>query len=233
MNDDLYQLDLLDTNYFPWLKEKSKILIQLLEGKKILEVGCGNGNLLRLIPQTNKELFGSDFSEDYLKKAKAKNPKIKFFKGDLTDQTFWTQYNNSFDTVICSEVIEHLEKDTTALDIIFSILKPDGVLIITVPAFNFLYSDFDKKVGHYRRYSKTSLTKIAKDSGFKIEKIRYWNFLGMFGWFFLFKLLKKDIKAVSNSFFSTILSYWIKIESKISLPVGQTVILKARKPCLI
>jgi len=55
----------------------------------------------------------------------------------------------------------------------------------------------------------------------------------MFGWFFLFKLLKKDIKAVSNSFFSTILSYWIKIESKISLPVGQTVILKARKPCLI
>ncbi len=229
MDEDLYQLDSLDTDYFPWLKEKSKILIQLVEGKKILEVGCGNGNLIKLFSQANKDLSGSDFSEDYLKKAKIKNPGIIFFRGDLTDQNFWKQYENSFDTVICSEVLEHLEHDKTALDIIFSILKPNGVVVITVPALAFLYSNFDTKVGHYRRYSKTSLTKIVKKSGFTVETSRYWNFLGMFGWFFLFKILKKDIKSVSNSFFSNVLGNWLKIESRISFPLGQTLVLKARK----
>ena len=73
MDDDLYQLDSLDSVYHPWLKEKLKILIQLVEGKKILEVGCGNGNLIKFFSKTNMDLSGSDFSEDYLKKAKIKN----------------------------------------------------------------------------------------------------------------------------------------------------------------
>ena len=229
MEDDIFQLDSLDADYFPWLKEKSKLIITLLEGEKILDVGCGNGNLIKLLSLTNKELVGSDFSETYLKKAKIKNPKITFFKGDLTDQSFWKKYENSFDTVICSEVIEHLKNDQNALEIIFSILKSNGTLIVTVPALNFLYSNFDKQIGHYRRYSKSTLSQIVKKSGFKIEKIRYWNFLGMFGWLFLFKFLKKDIRSVSNSFLSSTLGNWLKLEAKISMPLGQTIILKARK----
>lgn len=229
MDDDLYQLDILEKDYLPILQEKCNLLLKMLTGRKILEIGCGTGNLINLLSSKKFEFTGSDYSNDYLIYAKQKNPHIDFFQGDLTEPKSWKQYKNLFDSVICSEVLEHIEDDLTALKIAYSILKPDGTLIITVPAMNFLYSEFDKKIGHYRRYSKKSILKVVNEAGFVIKKARYWNFLGMFGWFFLFRLLKQDIKKTSNPMLGTILGNWLKIESKITFPIGQTIIIHAKK----
>jgi len=229
-SEDIFALDILEKDYLPVLRQKASMLILMLEGKKILEVGCGTGNLLGLLSSYDYDLSGTDYSDDYLNKARKKHSAITFFKGDLTNTASWEEHRNSYDSVICSEVLEHLKDDFTALEIIMSLLKPNGILIITVPALDLLYSEFDKKIGHYRRYSMKSICDVVIKAGFVLEKTRHWNFLGMFGWFILFKLLKQDIQKTSSPALGSILGKWLGLESKITFPIGQTILVKARKP---
>jgi len=222
--------EIFEESFYPFLKEKSFLISTMLEGKKLLEVGCGTGDLLQFFQSGNFEVMGSDYSNVYLNKARELHPQIKFFKADLLDNKAWTNLENQFDSIVASEVFEHIENNEKALHNIKSILKPGGVLIITVPAFNFLYSPHDKKIGHYRRYTKKTAQAILTKSGFSVEKVRYWNLLGFFGWLINFKILKKDLRNTTKFSLISILCAWLKIESKIKMPFGLTVILKARKP---
>ena len=210
-------------------EEKCKMIISLLEGKKILEAGCGTGSLFKFLLQENFDVTGIDYSEKLLDKAREKNLPVKLFQADLTDKDSLKKYQGSFDSVVSSEVLEHIENDSKVLEVIFSILKPNGVLVLDTPAFNFLYSPLDKKIGHYRRYTKKSLQQILEKSGFKVESIRYWNLLGFFGWLISFKLLKKNFSVINKSWMGNLLGNGLKIESKIASPFGLTVLVKARK----
>jgi 2-polyprenyl-3-methyl-5-hydroxy-6-metoxy-1,4-benzoquinol methylase len=96
------------------LEEKTSLLNSLLEGNKIIEVGCGSG-LLQYIPK-NYDITGPDFSQGNLDKAKEKNPNVSFFKADLNDKNNWFGRFGEFDTVLCSEVVEHIEDDKTAME---------------------------------------------------------------------------------------------------------------------
>lgn len=220
--------DILDTTYSEWLEEKTSLLTSLLEGKKIIEVGCGSGLLLQYLPK-DLELTGTDFSQGNLNKAKEKSPHVNFFKADLNDKNGWIKHSNSFDSVLCSEVVEHIKDDKTAMEILFSLLKPNGVLVLTVPAFNLLFSEFDKKEGHFRRYSKKQISELVEGAGFSIEESRYWNVMGFIGWLFFIKILNMNLKKSSNSLFASIMGKFLKIERRIKFPFGQTVIIKARK----
>jgi len=221
--------DILDTTYSKWLEEKTSLLNSMLEGKKIIEVGCGSGLLIQNLPD-GLDITGADFSQGNLEKAKEKNPHVNFFKADLGNKDSWINHSNSFDSVLCSEVVEHIEDDKTALEILFSLLKPSGVLVLTVPAFNMLFSEFDKKEGHFRRYSKKQISELVRKTGFIIEESRYWNVMGFLGWFFFIKVLNMNLKKSSNSFFASVMGKFLEIERRIKFPFGQTVIIKARKP---
>lgn len=220
--------DILNKTYSEWLEEKTLLLTSLLEGKKIIEVGCGSGLLLQYLPK-DLDLTGADFSQGNLDKAKEKNPHVNFFKADLNDKNSWIKYSNSFDSVLCSEVVEHIKDDKTAMEILFSLLKPNGILVLTVPAFNLLFSEFDKKEGHFRRYSKKQISKLVEEAGFSIEESRYWNVMGFLGWLFFIRILNMNLKKSSNSLFASIMGKFLKIERRIKFPFGQTIIIKARK----
>lgn len=223
------ELDVLESSFSSWLEEKTNLIGTLIEGNNILEVGCGTGNLIQFLSKMKLDIKGSDYSDVYLDKARVRNPNTKFFKKNLLEQQSWHEYQNEFDTVIASEVIEHIEDDLKALKTIHSVIKPNGVLLLTVPAFDFLYSSLDKKIGHFRRYTKKSITKVVENAGFTVEKISYWNLLGLLGWWISFKILDKEMNKVGNRFVGNILGKWLKIERKITMPIGLTVIVKARK----
>ncbi|MEM4311137.1 MAG: class I SAM-dependent methyltransferase [Nitrososphaerales archaeon] len=212
-----------------WLREKAELILSLIEGKRVLEVGCGIGSLTNFLFIKGYELFANDISQLCIKEAMKKNLPITFIQGDICDSSIWSNFSESFDTVIMSDVLEHIKERIIALRNVNFILRERGILILKVPAYNFLYSSMDKKVGHLLRYSKDKLLEELKLSKFKLELCRYWNFLGIFGWLYL-KYTGKDLKdlKMKNSL-SKIYGNLLNWESRLKMPLGLTLVVKARK----
>ena len=93
---------------------------------------------------------------------------------------------NNYDTIIYYDVLEHIKKDLEEVKIASNKLKKNGYLIISVPAYQAFYSEFDKSVGHHKRYNKKDFIKIETKTKLKIEKLAYYDSVG-----FLFLVLNK------------------------------------------
>ncbi len=138
-----------------------------------------------------------------------------------------------FDYIFTSNVLEHIEDDSAAIHKLYNILRPGGGLGIFVPANKYLYSNIDKKLGHYRRYSKKNLINKVSESGFRIELCVYVDSLGFFAWLFL-KFLKIGIND-SGSLLLPIYDkiFWplSKMLDKLGLKFlfGKNLLLLARK----
>lgn len=89
------------------------------------------------------------------------------------------------------DVIEHIKEDAKEIKKAFNLLKKNGTLIICVPAFQFLYTAYDKRIGHYRRYSKKNIKDLLYSCGIKKFKSQYFDFIG-FCLILFSKLLIKD-----------------------------------------
>jgi hypothetical protein len=92
--------------------------------------------------------------------------------------------NHLYQAIYSSNVLEHIEDDEGALINLFKIASNRAVLILYVPAFNFLFSPLDQKVGHWRRYSKKQLISVVEKAGWKILEVEYVDSLGIVGWLF-------------------------------------------------
>lgn len=216
----------------------ASLIDRYLERKKeasVLDAGCGTGLLAKKL-ETYGRVTAIDYSLEAIKFAKKRGVNVK--KRTVTDTLF---ADNSFDLITCIDVIYHesIKNDLLALKEFFRILKPGGILILRVPAFNFLYSAHDKYVGTRNRYSKRDLMRKLKKIGFKIKKISYINMLLFFP--ALFKALldkfnpKKNKSGVStivepiNSFLIFLLSLEIFLLKFINLPLGIGVIAVGEK----
>lgn len=136
----------------------------------------------------------------------------------------------NFDTILYIDVIEHIYDDQKELAMAFDRLIPGGNLIILVPAHNYLYSEFDKEIGHYRRYNKSMLLDILP-AGYNVKVLKYLDSLGFF-----LSLANKIFLKQSKPSLSQIL-FWDKYIvpiSKILDPIlgfnfGKSVLLVATK----
>src|SRR6185437_4450134 len=88
----------------------------------------------------------------------------------------------SFDTVVCLNVVEHVQDDVGTLENIRNVLAEGGRAIILVPCGPRLYGSLDEVLGHFRRYTKEQLTKVAEQAGFHLEKMLEFNRPGVAGW---------------------------------------------------
>jgi SAM-dependent methyltransferase len=86
------------------------------------------------------------------------------------------------DSVLCINVLEHIDDDAAALRQMIRILEPAGHLLLFVPALAFLYNDLDRLAGHHRRYSKRLLRQRLTESGGTIVRLEYFNPVGAVGW---------------------------------------------------
>ena len=145
-----------------------------------------------------------------------------------------------FDVCICMDVIEHNKSADILVNELGRVVKRGGIIVVTVPAMQFLWGPHDKKLGHYKRYKKEELNKLFMNE-FNILKLSYFNFLLFLPIFLLRKifnffpeLLKnRDELDINNKFLNKVLYKIFSLESYllkyINLPFGVSLIIVARK----
>ncbi len=162
-------------------------------GNRVLEIGGGVGNLtLELVPRWT--FVVSDINPLYLQTLNSlrhQRPYLDVQYCDVTDITTFRRPPEGFDTAICLNVIEHIAEDREAMGNIRSVLSPDGRAIILVPQGQWNFGTLDEVLGHQRRYSRETLTRLAQESGFEVEHLFEFNRVGTIAWFINGKVLRR------------------------------------------
>ena len=161
-------------------------------GDRVLEIGSGVGNIAKkLMPRSH--YVASDINPLYLQTLSnlgADRPYMKVAFCDVTDVKSFPD-NEQFDTVISLNVIEHIDDDRAALNNIKSRLASKGRAIVLVPQGPRNFGTLDEVLGHRRRYTRESLTKLASDCGFEVREILEFNRIGSAAWYLNGKLLRR------------------------------------------
>jgi SAM-dependent methyltransferase len=149
-----------------------RIVRSLPSGSKVLEIGCGTGNVLRVINKVCNQatVVGMDLFPGGLRYARQRAPGAFLVQGDM----YRSPFSIRFDLVGMFDVIEHLADDHCALLQASELLQPGGKFLLTVPAHMGLWSYADEFAGHYRRYERDELSNALTGAGFKIEYLTYY-----------------------------------------------------------
>ncbi|HPO09663.1 MAG TPA: class I SAM-dependent methyltransferase [bacterium] len=164
-------------------------------GNRILEGGCGNGNITEFL-LTKEFVLSADINPTNLQALQARfrdHENLSVLNLDLTHPALKDCAVHRFDTVVCLNVLEHIERHETVLQSFHHILQPDGLLVLLVPAYPWLFGTLDSALGHVRRYGKAELKTLLEQAGFRIVHHSYLNMMGILGWWLNGKLLKRDL----------------------------------------
>lgn len=162
-------------------------------GNRVLEVGAGIGNMTRVLYGRDL-IVATDLELPYLhilRNRFARNPTIEVERLDLNSDECLALKRHEFDTVVCLNVLEHIEDHEGALQRLYEVLVPGGRLALFVPADQKLFGTMDTQVGHFRRYSREELQRVMEAAGFVTEKMTYQNIFGRFGWWLNGRVLKR------------------------------------------
>ena len=139
----------------------------------------------------------------------------------------------SYDYVFSLNVFEHIEDDLDAAKKVFKMLRPGGQIYIYVPAFQVLFGDMDRKVEHYRRYTRSNLQKLVENAGFQTRQTGYVDFIGYFATL-AYNVISNgsgDINTRSLRIYDKFAFPISRLIDRISEPfLGKSVFVIARKP---
>lgn len=205
-------------------------------GVRILNVGSGTGGTIGTL-----EKFGQvdnvDISETAIAFAKQKGYK-RITKIDGLKLPFKDQ---SYDIVVAFDVLEHIEDQDAALKEWRRVIKDTGSIILTVPAYQWLWSGHDESLHHKRRYTKKSLQRAARQSNLKEERLSYaivFSLPMIIGFRFMRKLARRstdsessyvNIPAWMNRFFINLLFLEARAHERFTFPAGTSIVTILRK----
>ena len=161
-------------------------------GKRILEIGSGTGNLTkRLVPRDR--YVASDINPLYLQTLRTLTSDRPYLTARFTDVTDFGSFptGEKFDTVVCLNVVEHVDDDLGALRNIRSVLAPGGRAIVLVPQGPWNFGTLDEVLEHRRRYTAAQLRKVAEDAGFELKELLRFNHASSLPWFLNGRILRR------------------------------------------
>jgi SAM-dependent methyltransferase len=224
-----------------WASHRAKKISQIMNnlGKNIMwEVGSGDGNVAISLRDRNQVVIGI---EPLCSGAAVTSMAgIRTYLGTLDSLELPSE---SIEVIGAFDVLEHIERPEELLKEIYRVLKPDGIFLMTVPAHQWLYSDFDKSIGHFRRYSRRALRDSLMQSGFEQNQLNFMFSLFVVPAFLLRRLpsllgrnrnSQSTIQSVKRqnqllSLLRPFLSVLLAIERILNLPIGLSLIGVSKK----
>jgi SAM-dependent methyltransferase len=227
-----------------WHAGRKRIIQRQMDGLKIrrqatiLNIGCGTGGLIPLLSKYG-QLENVDTSRhaiDFCRRRGFKNLQ-------QIDDLRLPFANNTFDLLVATDVLEHIEDDNRALAEWYRTLKPGGQLIMTVPAYQWLWSEHDESLHHHRRYTASQLHKLVNRERFQVVKRSYiivFSFPLIVGYRLARSIVPRQSSSAQssyvllpgpiNSFFISLLNIESRIAKYINFPFGTSVLMIAEKP---
>jgi SAM-dependent methyltransferase len=154
-------------------------------GDRVLEAGSGTGNLTPLLLDRDR-IVALDIDPSYIRRIEHRYGHLENFSamvGDLEDPDMFRKLESEdLDTVVCINVLEHLDRPDVAVGGFHQVLRPGGRVLILVPAGPELYSPMDRAIEHRKRYGRADLHRLVEDAGFEVERVEPFNRLGVVGW---------------------------------------------------
>ena len=219
-------LDSLDeaVNYMRWIVDLARPYL----ADPILEVGAGHGTFTAAFAEIAAvhAVEPGEYASAILRKRFVGDERVRVTAGMVSD----VEPGRVYSSAVMINVLEHIEDDVGALREIGARMHPGALIAIWVPAFQLLFSEFDRKLGHHRRYRKETLRAAVEAAGFHCEDLRYVNAPGYFSWFFITRLLGKAPTAgplvrVFDRFFVPVIR---RVESRFAPPFGQSIFIVGR-----
>ena len=202
-------------------------------GRRVLEIGAGFGNITRHL-RGRELLVASDLDPvalEHLKGTFRDDPSVRIasyrFPLDPAERDEIRRLR--IDSVVCLNVLEHIEDDRRTLADMYEVLEPGGRLVLLVPAFQSLFGTLDVHLRHFRRYEKAELESKIREAGFAIEDLRFVNRPGIFGWWLNGKLLRRRVLPRSQLLAFKLMMPMLEREKENPPTAGLSLIARARK----
>lgn len=201
-------------------------------GQRVLEVGAGTGTITQFLRDRDRTL-ATDVDAQYLHLLERRfehNVNVDVAPYDLSQPPPDAVSRQKYDTIICLNVLEHIQDDRAALERLYDLLEPGGRLVLLVPAHGVLYGEIDQAIGHYRRYEKNALAQLLAGVGFETSELFFVNALSTVGWYVNGRLLKRNSVPGMQARVADRLVPLYRLERKLDLPFGLSVISVAQRP---
>jgi 2-polyprenyl-3-methyl-5-hydroxy-6-metoxy-1,4-benzoquinol methylase len=164
----------------PWWRARTQLVLSILERHaitppaRVLDAGCGWGVTLEALEQRAYRATGLDVSRQALERLDQADRRL--IEADLT-RSFspLVVAHSAFDAVLALDVIEHVDDDRAVLANLARLVRPGGILIVSVPALPELFSEFDRVQGHRRRYDAEQLRAAFEDTELRTEQVFWWG----------------------------------------------------------
>ncbi|HKW99135.1 MAG TPA: glycosyltransferase [Bryobacteraceae bacterium] len=201
-----------------WMGETIRPFI----GERVLEIGAGIGNLTRVLIPRVKCYVAADIDAEHMARLTTRfqhRHNLHVCHCDLANPADFAELAGSMDTVVCLNVLEHIEDDIQGLRNIHTALQKDGRAIVLVPHGQEIYGTLDKALGHYRRYSHQELQQKMEQVGFRVERILNFNRISRPGWYVSGRILKRTtLGAMQMKLFDQLVWLWRRIDQSLPWP---------------
>lgn len=212
-------------NYLKYQRE----LIGKYCGRSVLEVGAGLGEFADGFTGLDRYVVTDvdPGAVDRMKQRFADRPEVEVTQFDVDGAVPLTE---PVDSLVSINVLEHIEDDVEALRCLAKSVVPGGTIVLWVPGYQQLYGEFDRKVGHFRRYTPDTVSAAVRGAGLTVEVARPVNFLGAFAWW---AAVRKGGAGAPNPKLVAIYDRFVVpvtkgIEKVAKVPFGQSILCVAR-----